>query len=370
MRTIELAVIGAGPAGLSAANQAASFGIETMLIDEYVQPGGQLIKQTHKFFGSQEHRAGLRGIKIAKEFCNSLECMNIEKLMGATVWGVFNSKILSVCQAAKTTQIRAEKMIIATGAAENALYFPGWTLPGVVTAGAAQTFMNLHRILLGKRILIVGAGNVGCIVAYQLLQAGADSITIVDAKSLISAYDVHAQKIKRMGVRILPSHTIVRALGQDHVEKAIVKRVDSSFTPIDGTDIALNVDLICIACGLNPLAELARLAECKFTWSGVLGGFVPLANHKRETTVEGIYVAGDCAGIEEASTAIEEGEIAAISVGESLGYIFSARASKRRAESYQRLSELRSGPFGEERAIAKELIHKEYRKYEDEKRRL
>jgi thioredoxin reductase len=357
MKKIELAIIGAGPAGIAAATTAAKFGVQTTLIDEYVRPGGQLIKQTHKFFGSEAHKAGIRGIDIARQFCSELEASNVELMMGTTVWSIFDSKILSVCHGGITEQIRAEKTIIATGASENAISFPGWTLPGVMTAGAAQTSMNVNRILPGKRVLMVGAGNVGCIIAYQLLQAGAEEVTIIEAKPEIGAYAVHSAKVARLGMRILTSHTVKEVLGDGYVEKAVIVGLDKDFVPILGTEESLDLDMVCIACGLSPMTELAYVAKCEFVWSPILGGFIPKVDAHLESSVEGIYIAGDCGGVEEASTAIEEGTIAAISVAETLGYLFPATAAALRNNAYQRLNELRSGPFGQTRADAKNSLH-------------
>lgn len=364
MKRTELAIIGAGPAGLSAACQAARLGVQTLLIDEYTRPGGQLIKQIHKFFGSEAHKAGVRGIDIAAGFLKELEESPVEVMLGASVWSIFPNRVLSVAVDGRTQQIRAEKIILATGASENALGFPGWTLPGVMTAGAAQTSMNINRILPGKKVLMIGAGNVGVIISYQLLQAGAQEVTIIEAKDQIGAYQVHASKVKRLGVDILTGHTVKEVTGNGRVEKAVITAVDQRYQPVPGTERTLEVDLVCLACGLTPLSDLARLAGCRFTWSPLMGNYIPLVNDKMETTVDGVYVAGDCGGVEEASTAIEEGTVAAISAAESLGLVFAARAAQLRQEARQRLCDLRSGAFGEPRRLAKDALNEEYKAYE------
>lgn len=361
MRSVELAIIGAGPAGMAAACQASRFGIKTLLIDEYAYPGGQLIKQIHKFFGSEAHHAGTRGIRIAEAFLKELEASDcVEMLLGATVWSIFPTRVMSIAHDGITEQIRAEKIIIATGSSENALNFPGWTLPGVMTAGAAQTSMNINRVLPGKDVLMIGAGNVGVIVSYQLMQAGARNITVIEAKNCVGAYGVHSAKIARLGAKIYTGHTVKEVRGNGYVEKATIVAVDDRFQQIPGTEKEIDVDMVCIACGLTPLNDLLRLSKCKFTWNGILGGYIPLVNSKMETTVDGIYAAGDCGGIEEASTAIEEGTIAAISAAESLGVIFAARAAYLRAEAHERLNDLRSGPYGDVRRVAKDNLDKEY----------
>ena len=365
MLRAEVTVIGAGPAGMSAACEAAKAGAHTILIDEYVRPGGQMTKQIHKFFGSKEHRAGVRGIDIARELFHEVESLGIQQMMATTVWGFFASNKLGIAHDAKSELLRTEKVILATGASENALAFPGWTLPGVMGAGAAQTLINLHRVLPGQRVLMVGAGNVGCIIAYQLMQAGAEVVAVVEAQPTIGAYSVHSAKIAREGVRILTSHTVKAAQGVDHVNGVTLVKVDKKWRPIEGTEQDLEVDTICVAVGLSPLSELGWLAKCKFTWVSALGGYVPLYTRLLETTVKGVYVAGDCAGIEEASTAMEEGRIAGISAAEALGYVTQQKACAQRTQAYRRLQEFRAGPFGQMRVQGKETIWREMERYEE-----
>jgi thioredoxin reductase len=365
MLTTDVAIVGAGPAGLFAAVEAAKAGAKTTLINEYVEPGGQLTKQIHKFFGSKEHEAAVRGIDIAAKLFREIDELGVEKRMGTVVWSIFHSNILAIAHDGKSEMLRANKVILATGASENAFAFPGWTLPGVMGAGAAQTLINLQRVLPGRKVLMVGAGNVGLIVAYQLLQAGAEVVAVVDALPYIGGYCVHSAKIARAGVPIWTSHTVEKAHGQEAVEGATMVKVDKRWRPIPGTEREVEVDTICIAVGLTPLTELARLANCNFTYVESLGGYVPLYDEKMETTVKGLHVAGDAAGIEEASTAMEEGRIAAISAVESLGYMTQQRACALRTAAYERLESFRIGPFGEMRDQGKRFIWRERRRYEE-----
>lgn len=364
MLTTDVAIVGAGPAGLFASIEAAKAGAKTTLIDEYIKPGGQLTKQIHKFFGSAEHEAGVRGIDIATKLFEEIDELNVQKRMATIVWGIFHSNILAIAHGGKSEMLRANKIILATGASENAFAFPGWTLPGVMGAGAAQTLINLQRVLPGKKVLMVGAGNVGLIVAFQLLQAGAEVAAVVDVLPYIGGYSVHSAKIARAGIPILTSHTVRKAHGIEAVEGATIVKVNKQCKPIPTTEREMEVDAICIAVGLTPLNELAWLANSKFTYVRSLGGYVPLYDEKMETTVKGLYVAGDAAGIEEASTAIEEGRIAAISAVESLGYMNQQRACALRIAAYERLKSFRIGPFGNMRDQGKRFIWKERQKYE------
>lgn len=354
----EIAVIGAGPAGLSASIEARSYGAEVILIDENQKPGGQLFKQIHKFFGSQEHFAGVRGYDIGLKLLNECQRLNVKTMLETIVWGIFDDNRIGVCSKGNNITIKAKRIIIATGASENPLAFPGWTLPGVMGAGAVQTLMNIHRVLPGTNAIMIGSGNVGLIVAYQLLQAGAKVKAVIESLPKIGGYLVHAAKLLRVGVPILTSHTVLEAKGKESVEKAIVAKIDKNGNPIIESQKNFEVDLICIAVGMSPDTSLCRMAGCKMAYIKELGGYVPIHNENMETTIKGIYVAGDLSGVEEASTAMEEGRLAGLSCAESLGYL-SESEFKEKAESIrQRLFSLRSGPFGELRDRAKkEIFH-------------
>ena len=168
---VDLAVIGAGPAGLGGAIEAASHGVSVMLIDENARPGGQLFKQIHKFFGSREHGAGTRGLDLGTDLLEQARRAGVEVRLNTVAAGLFEGRTLALTCGERLFTLETDNILIATGATENALSFPGWTLPGVMGAGAAQTMMHLHRVKPGTRVLMVGSGNVGLIVSYQLLQA-------------------------------------------------------------------------------------------------------------------------------------------------------------------------------------------------------
>ena len=347
MLATELAIVGAGPAGLAAAIEAARHGVEVTLIDENARPGGQLFKQIHKFFGSRQHGAGTRGVDLGARLLDDVRKTGVNVMLNTVAWGIFDGPTLALYDGAGSRQVAARAVLLCTGATENALAFPGWTLPGVLGAGAAQTMVNLHRVLPGQRVLTVGAGNVGLIVSFQLLQAGAGAVTVVEALPRIGGYAVHAAKLARAGVPILTSTTIVEACGEDGVVAAVVAGLDAAGRPDPRTARRLDVDTICLAVGLSPLAELAFMAGCQFAFVPELGGHVPVHDEGMATTVPGIYVAGDVAGIEEASTAMDEGRLAGLSIAAALGRLAPDAAESEKKAIRARLDELRAGPFGE-----------------------
>ncbi len=342
MKRYDLVVIGAGPAGLSAAIEAAGTGMRVAVFDENARPGGQLFKQIHKFFGSKEHKAKIRGFQIGKELLEEAARSGVEVHLNAQVSGIHDYHGLSVIENEKIHFVKGNNIIIATGASENMLPFDGWTLPGVIGAGAAQTMVNLHRVCPGKRVLMVGSGNVGLVVSFQLKQAGMDVVAVIDAAPRIGGYGVHASKLARTGVQFYLSHTITKAIGEEQVEGAIISKVDEHFRPIPGTEQKLEVDTICMAVGLSPMSKLARMAGCKMIDKG---GLVPECNEFLETSVSGIFAAGDVAGIEEASSAMLNGRIAGVAAAMRSGYIDKESGRIIVDELKSSLEQLRGGMF-------------------------
>jgi sarcosine oxidase subunit alpha len=342
----DVLVIGGGPAGMSAAINAGKYGAKVLLIDENPNLGGQLVKQTHRFFGSAKHRAGTRGIKIAKILEEELRKIpNVDIRLETKAFGIYG-RIVGAVEKSKLLRIIPKKIVIATGAYERTLIFENNDLPGVYGAGGVQTLMNVYGIKPGNRGLIVGSGNVGLILSYQLLQAGVEVAAIVEAMPRIGGYFVHAAKVRRLGVPIYVRHTIIRALGKDHVRGAVIAQLDDKWRPIPGSEKKIDCDFICVAVGLSPTHELLYQAGCKMKFVPELGGLVPLRTKFNETSVEGIYVAGDVAGIEEATSAIMNGRIAGIHAVIALG-LGGEMAKKELKESLRDLEEFRAGPFGE-----------------------
>ena len=366
MKEYDVIVVGAGPAGLTCSIEVAKAGAKVALIDENKKAGGQLFKQIHKFFGSTRQRAGIRGFDIGKMLLGETEKFGVEVLLNTVVFGIFEDKTVGTINNNKNEIIKGKKILLATGAIENPVAFPGWTLPGVMGAGAAQTMINIHRVLPGKKFIILGSGNVGLIISYQLLQAGAEVVAIVEAAPKIGGYQVHASKIRRAGVPIFTSCTIKEAKGEKWVEEVTIVKLDSSWKPIEGTEETLSTDCICIAAGLHPSIELAQIAGCTLGFFPELGGLLPLHNENMETTVEGIYVAGDAAGVEEASTAMEEGRLAGVDIALKLGYLSEDEAKRKKEEIRQNLVALRSGPFGYMRQKAKSNIIQKIKEVKNE----
>lgn len=349
----EILVIGAGPAGLSASIKARKAGASVMLVDENRRAGGQLYKQTHKFFGSSDHYAGVRGFEIAEELYKKAIEFGVEISLNTIAYGIYKEGV-GIVKDGRNYIVKASKIIVAAGGTENPVVFEGSTLPGVMTAGSAQTFVNVDRVKPGACAVVLGSGNVGLIVANQLIQAGIKVAAIVEKSNKIGGYAVHAAKVLRAGVPIMTNSNVVKALGEDELTAVTVNDADGNNTVIES-------DLLCIATGMSPLTELLWQAGAEMRYVEPLGGYIPVYDKKMETTAAGVYVAGDAAGVEEAPIAIEEGNIAGLSSAESLGYLDAVDANTKRSEMWKAIAEYESDDIGKRKAEARADGFKEKR---------
>jgi NADPH-dependent 2,4-dienoyl-CoA reductase/sulfur reductase-like enzyme/Pyruvate/2-oxoacid:ferredoxin oxidoreductase delta subunit/bacterioferritin-associated ferredoxin len=296
----DVLVIGGGPAGLSAAIELGRYGIRTLLVDDKNELGGKLVLQTHKFFGSvEDSRAGTRGNRIGQLLGEAaLADPHIEVWLNSTVVFVFSDRKVGVLRDGAYRLVRPRVVLNAAGAREKYLQFPGNHLVGVFGAGAFQTLANRDRVRPSERLFIVGGGNVGLIAGYHALQAGIPVVGLAEAMPRCGGYQVHADKLARLGVPIYTSHSIVAAGGAEAVESVTIARVDERFRPVPGTEKTFACDTILIAVGLNPIDE--------FTDEARAAGLP-------------VFAAGDALEIAEASSAMFNGRIAGLQVARELG---------------------------------------------------
>ena len=364
----DILVVGAGPAGMCASIEAINQGARVALVDENLQMGGQLVKQTHKFFGSKHEKAGTRGIQIAVDLEKELRSQEskgkIKIMLNSTVIGYYEGEkgkhkfalLKRDDYEENLYEVNVKSVVFSTGAMENMLLFPGNDLPGVYGAGAVQTLMNVYGVKPGDKVIMVGAGNVGLIVSYQLLQAGIKVDRVVEAMPRIGGYHVHAAKLRRCGVPIQTSHSIKEVYGKDKVEGVIVVKLDKNWQPVPGSEEKVGCDTVCLAVGLTPSTRLLSQVGAEMEFVGEAGGFVALHDEDMQTTVQNVYVAGDSSGIEEASTAMIEGKIAGVSAAYSIG--FDKNAKRLKKQYIGELERLREGPFGEKPRVGKNKIKK------------
>lgn len=350
MKTVDLLVIGGGPAGLCATISALKSGANVLLVERDKKLGGQLVKQTHMFFGSEKQYAATRGFNIGEILLEEIAGYGdqVEIMENTTVLGLYEDGVITLEHKNEYIKIKPKSIILSTGASEKFSAFPNNDLPGIYGAGAVQTLMNVYGVLPGKRALMVGAGNIGLIVAYQLMQAGVEVAAVIHHSGKIGGYHVHASKIQRMGVPIILNHSIKEAIGKDKVEQVVIWEMADRKTPIPGTEKVLDVDTVCISVGLTPLVDLLAQAGAEMEYAH--GSFVAVTDETSQTTVPGIYVAGDAAGVEEASMAMVEGYLAGLSAANFLGYKHE-NYDELRADYLAQLEELRFGDGGEKKRM-------------------
>jgi sarcosine oxidase subunit alpha len=341
-------IVGGGPAGLSAAKVALDAGMKVTIVERFNRLGGQLIKQTHKFFGSESQYAKTRGFDIAKILIDGLEGFGdqLEVLLDATVVGMYPDKVLTIYQDNKYMKYKGQSVIIATGASEKVLAFENNDLPGIYGAGAVQTLMNIYGIKPGQDVVMVGSGNIGLIVSYQLIQAGVNVKCLLEAASTIGGYLVHASKLKRLGVDILTNTTVKKAIGDKTLEKIITVQLNDRWEEIPGTEKEIQTDCLCISVGLSPLHQLLSMAGAKMYDISELGGLVPKKTCDYETSIDHVYACGDVTGVEEASSAMVEGRICGLMAARHLGFKH-PQDSELEDELNNQLCVLRQGPCGE-----------------------
>ena len=260
----DVLVVGGGPSGLNATIELAQLGFNVILVDDKAKLGGKLLLQTHKFFGSEEDCfAGTRGVDIAHILEEKVRNFkNVKIYTETSVIGVFKDKKAGLFVENKHYVVVDFKgLILSSGAREKSVLFKGNDLPGVYGAGAFQTLVNRDLVKAAKKILIIGSGNVGLIGAYHALQAGIEVAAIVEIAPKINGYKVHADKIRRMGVPIYLSTTVISAEGDGKVERVTVAEVDEKWNPILETARTYEVDTLLVAVGLSSADELYTLAD-------------------------------------------------------------------------------------------------------------
>ena len=297
----DVLVVGGGPSGLAATVELARMGLKVIIADDKASLGGKLVLQTHKFFGSEEDcYAGTRGLDIARKLEADVRALpNVTVLANSPVVGIYKDQTAGVyLDYANYALVDFKALVIAAGARERSVLFPGNGLPGVYGAGAFQTLVNRDLVKPARRVLIVGSGNVGLIGAYHALQAGIEVAGIVEILDKVNGYQVHADKIVRMGVPIHLRTSVVSVEGDGRVERATIAEVDASWKPILATARTFEVDTVLVAAGLSPCDELYRQARSF--------GFLAVT-------------AGDAEEIAEASSAMFGGRIAALSLAKLMG---------------------------------------------------
>ena len=329
----EVLIIGGGPAGLSAAIELGKLGVRTLVVDDKDRLGGKLVLQTHKFFGSvEDSHAGTRGFEIGNILASAIATHpSVEVWLNTTAVAVFSDRVVGLVRDGRYVTVKPAKLLVATGAREKMLSFPGNTLPGVYGAGAFQTLVNRDLVKSSERVLIVGGGNVGLIAGYHAIQAGIEVAALIEALPQVGGYKVHADKLMRLGVPIFTRHTIVCAAGADGVQAATIAELDDQWNVKPGTEKTFAVDTVLIAVGLAEVNEFFLKAK-QFGMD--------------------VFHAGDAQEIAEASAAMFTGKIEGLKIAQSIG-VFSGEVPPE-WEAKAAVLKSRPGPVARRRPPSKE----------------
>ena len=342
-----LTVVGAGPAGMMAASTAAEAGVPVTLIDDNRLPGGQYFRQSPQEFSVASPVAAHSGHAEAAAYYARLEHSRIRTLFSTAVWGVFEDRVLALADQEHTYALPFDRVILATGAYDRPLAFPGWTLPGVQGAGATLRMLKTQWLRPGRRVLLAGCGPLQLALADALLHAGVEVVCVAEASNPFAARRAlaglwgHADRLRegmaylsalrRHRVPYLVQHAIVEAAGTEQVDGATIARLDAAGMPVAGSERRFDVDAICLGYGLLPAFQLPAAFGCALRFDPLLRWWVPFHDEQMQTSQPGIFVAGDVTDIAGAEVAALEGQLAGLSAAHQLGYLDAAGLQARQS---------------------------------------
>ena len=293
--TRELIIIGGGPAGLSAAYEASRSGVKDILIIERDNELGGILNQCiHNGFGLHRFKEELTGPEYAAKYIEMLEDTAVEVKSDTMVIHLNDRKEVHCVSAAEGYQvIRAKAVVLAMGCRERtrgAISIPGTRASGVFNAGAAQKYLNIDGYLVGKRVVILGSGDIGLIMARRMTLEGAKVLAVVELMPYSNGLNRNiVQCLQDFDIPLYLSHTVTDIIGQSRVEKVVVSRVDENRAPIKGTEIEFDCDTLLLSVGLIPEHELTKEAghEIDPRTNG------PVVVEQMESSIGGIFACGN-----------------------------------------------------------------------------
>jgi NADPH-dependent 2,4-dienoyl-CoA reductase/sulfur reductase-like enzyme len=354
MKTFDLVIIGGGPAGIAAAATASKHGLEVAIIDERPTLGGQIYKRVGPGFKVKSAKEVGKDYFLGEELINELDNSSVEVFLETLVASIEDSAVVVARNGKSAEKLKYKKLLISPGAYDRPVAFPGWTLPGVITAGAAQSLVKTQRVNPGSRIFFAGSGPLALAFPAQLSGYGANIVGIIEAAprpgifkalrillavigNLDLMRDAAKYQIHLISNRIPMAYgrIIVSANGKDRVESVTHAKVDKNWRVIPGTEKTVEVDALCIGYGFFPSVELFRLLDCELEYEESRGGAVVKLDNWGATSVANVFGAGDGTGISGSYVAIARGRLAALKIAAELGKI-SEKSLSSLAAGYQR----------------------------------
>ncbi len=336
----DLVIIGGGPSGMSAASEAASHGLTVALVDERPTLGGQIYKQLGVGFEIHSEKSLGKDARRGRALIRETENPLITVFLKSVVVDIEEDRVLVVRAEKSTNSLYFSRLLISPGAYDRPVTFPGWTLPGVITAGGAQTLVKTQRILPGERIFFAGSGPVALAFPAQLSKYGANIVASLEAGPAPRMSDLARLLMAAKGnlnlimdainyryllfksrVPVRYGRIVVRAEGDGRIEYVTHAAVDRSWRPIPGTEERVAVDTLCIGYGFLPSLELFRLTNCDVNFDETVGGLTVRVDNWGRTSNSHIFAAGDGAGVEGSYIAMASGRLAAIGIAIDVGAI-------------------------------------------------
>lgn len=349
---VDLLVVGAGPAGIGAATAAAAAGVAVAVVDLEAAPGGQVYRALPREFHVPDPNAlgpdHAIGDRLRQEFAQA----RVRAFFGHRVWSVAPGFRIDAAGPGGTRTFDAKAVVAATGTHERIIPVPGWTLPGVIGLAAATILLKAQQMIPGERCVVAGCGPLVAAVAAGILEGGGRVAAVADLASpadwigalprLASRPDLlrrgygWLKAIRAAGVPILFRHAVAAIEGAGHAEAVTVRPVDRNWRVKDGGARTFSADSVSIGHGLVPRTEISRLLHARHEFRPERGGWIAVRDDRFRTSVAGLYVAGDGAGISGAAAAVVEGRLAGLSAALELGRIgaaeFAAKAAPWRRE--------------------------------------
>ncbi len=294
MEKCQLAVIGGGPAGIAAAVAAYEQGVRDIwLIERDRDLGGILNQCIHNGFGLHYFKEELTGPEYAARFIAMLKETTVRVISDTMVLDISGDRVIHFVNTEGYHTAQADSIILAMGCRERtrgAISIPGTRCAGIFTAGAAQRFVNMEGCMVGKRVVILGSGDIGLIMSRRLSLEGADVLACVELMPHSSGLQRNiVQCLDDFGIPLYLSHTVTDIIGRDRVEKIVIRKVDENRTPIPGTEITFECDTLLLSVGLIPENELSKQAGICLNprTSG------PEVYENMETTIPGVFACGN-----------------------------------------------------------------------------
>lgn len=294
MKHCDIAIIGAGPAGLAAAVAAHEAGVKDILVIERdSEPGGILNQCIHNGFGLHRFGVELTGPEYAGRYEDMLIGTGVKIQLGTMVIGIENRVISCVSKENGYEEISAGAIVLAMGCRERnrgPIFVPGDRGSGVFSAGSAQRYLNIEGYLVGRRVVILGSGDIGLIMARRMTLEGAKVLAVSEIMPFSNGLSRNiAQCLDDFGIPLYLSHTVTDIIGKGRVEAVVISQVDENMKPIPGTEKRFECDTLLLSVGLVPENELSRAAGIKI--DPRTNG--PVVGEDMQTSAEGVFACGN-----------------------------------------------------------------------------